>query len=433
VNKSSSLDRVNAVAAYFLTVMPQPWPDIALGPEAEGLPFRYATTVDGSLPNAVVQSVSEILGFELLISGDYVASNIPLYPTHIVTHRLVPISPEARQEVEAWLDTWPTPTEGRARRAAQELPQFSEQLSRPQKALLAKLYVVGAVYPEPSEVELARPEAFAGLEFWYAARRAGEHSKPIQDLMERIVLAPAFHAALSGDFLAVNGALPPKLLVEFGLLPIGKKSRSELETWMERHAIHELGEAMMQIDQDRGLYTSGKDADPFLVELGLENVHPVDEQAEDGRFQRHMDTLLGYVGLLNAILPRLGVHQPAMIFDSGATSLHIGPIIAQQTAEGWQIGDFPYEEPDLTVPTGAAFDWNDVLDAALAARENQRKGDSSADHYLAVINTAMQIRTVAAYAWVEAYSDTTSPSHEMAVQELARALGREAYLEAAGG
>src|SRR6266542_3690083 len=175
------------------------------------------------------------------------------------------------------------------------------------------------------------------------------------------------------------------------------------------------------------------DVDPFLVELGLENVHPVDEQAEDGRFQRQMDTLLGYVGLLNAILPRFGVHAPAMIFDSGATSLHTGPIIALQTADGWQIGDFPYEEPDLTVPKGAAFDWNDVFDAALAARENQRKGDGSADHYLAVINAAMQIRTVAAYAWVEAYSDTTSPAHEMAVQELARALGREAYLEAAGG
>src|SRR6266545_2728649 len=78
-----------------------------------------ATTArsSGSTPSSVVQAVSTIEGYELLVSGDYVASNIPLSPTHIVTHGLVPISPEARQEVEAWMDTWPTPTEGRTRRA----------------------------------------------------------------------------------------------------------------------------------------------------------------------------------------------------------------------------------------------------------------------------------------------------------------------------
>src|SRR6266540_171133 len=88
-----------------------------------GLPARlWGHAVEP--PAAHEQAVSTIDGYELLVSGDYVASNIPLSPTHIVTHGLVPISPEARQEVEAWMDTWPTPTEGRARRAAQELPQF---------------------------------------------------------------------------------------------------------------------------------------------------------------------------------------------------------------------------------------------------------------------------------------------------------------------
>jgi len=96
--------------------------------------------------------------------------------------------------------------------------------------------------------------------------------------------------------------------------------------------------------------------------------------------------------------------------------------------QGWRVAidaSFP-EVMDLTVPDGATSDWNDVFDAAIAAR-----GSSWPSVYLAVINCASGIGTQAALDFIGSYSDDTSPAHEMATIELARALGREEEWHAA--
>ena len=90
--------------------------------------------------------------------------------------------------------------------------------------------------------------------------------------------------------------------------------------------------------------------------------------------------------------------------------------------QGWRvtIDEHMPEMMDLTVPEGAAFDWNDVFDAMIAARNSWRPSA-----YLAVINCAVAIGTQAALDFIGNYSDDTSPAHEIAAQTLARALGRE--------
>src|SRR6266545_2178646 len=247
---------------------------------------------------------------------------------------------------------------------------FSDQIDCAAKELLVKLYFQGELYPELAIAELHTPKAYSGLECWYATQRAGEHSRPPMELMQRLAEMPRFQAALSGDYLAVNGPLPPKMIVEFGLLPIGEQSRHALEDWMERHATEQLGVALMERDL---------------------------AQEDDAPFQRHIDTMLSHVGLLTALMPHFGVHTPIQILDSGATTLQVGHVTARLVATGWQVERFSAEEPDLSV-----------------------------------INMAALIGTPAALDFIANYSDTTSPAHDIALRGLARALGREAELDAMG-
>ena len=76
---------------------------------------------------------------------------------------------------------------------------FSDQMDRAATELLVKLYLMGESYPEPAIAELHTPETYAGLECWYAAQRAGAHSKPPVELMQWLAEAPGFEAALSGE------------------------------------------------------------------------------------------------------------------------------------------------------------------------------------------------------------------------------------------
>ncbi len=282
---------------------------------------------------------------------------------------------------------------------------FSDQIDCAAKELLVKLYFQGELYPELAIAELHTPKAYSGLECWYATQRAGEHSRPPMELMQRLAEMPRFQAALSGDYLAVNGPLPPKMIVEFGLLPIGEQSRHALEDWMERHATEQLGVALMERDL---------------------------AQEDDAPFQRHIDTMLSHVGLLTALMPHFGVHTPIQILDSGATTLQVGHVTARLVTTGWQVERFSAEEPDLSLPPNPAFSWSDVFDAALEARQGEQTSRAATEAYLSVINMAALIGTPAALDFIANYSDTTSPAHDIALRGLARALGREAELDAMG-
>lgn len=262
---------------------------------------------------------------------------------------------------------------------------------------------MGEPYPEPAIAELRTPDSYAGLECWYATQRAGEHSKPPVELMQRLAEEAGFAAALSGDYLAMSAPLPPKIIVEFGLLPIGERSRHALEAWMEQHATEELGWALMERDLAQG---------------------------DDAPFQRRMDTMLGHVGLLTALMLHFGIHTPIQILDSGATTFQVGHVTARLVAEGWQVERFLTEEPDLSLPPNPAFSWSDVFDAALEARQGQQMSRAATEAYLSVINMAALIGTRVALDFIANYSDMTSPAHEIALRELARALGREAQLDA---
>jgi len=151
-------------------------------------------------------------------------------------------------------------------------------------------------------------------------------------------------------------------------------------------------------------------------------------ESEERALERITDRLLAATALLNTVLPYLGIHTKVIIEPIDSTAMVIGNISVTPSDQGWRVAidaSFP-EVMDLTVPDSATFDWNDVFDAAIAAR-----GSSWPSAYLAVINCASGIGTQAALDFIGNYSDDTSPAHEMATIELARALGREEEWHAA--
>jgi len=277
-------------------------------------------------------------------------------------------------------------------------------------------YLVGALraserYPVPIVPQ------FEGLNFWYLPSEGGS---PAELLFFAHQTMPGIEGGAAGEFVALSQPLPVEAILERQLMPVGDEARAALGTWMELH-LGIITPASMDANLGKGDY-------PFLSGLGLDNAHPVADQAADELFLRHMERMEQARQLLTAVLPYLGIHTKVIIEPHDSTAMVIGNIRVSPSDQGWRVAidaSFP-EVMDLTAPDSATSDWNDVFDAAIAAR-----GSSWPSAYLAVINCASGIGTQAALDFIGNYSDDTSPAHEMATIELARALGREEEWHAA--
>ena len=279
-----------------------------------------------------------------------------------------------------------------------------------------------------------------GQAFWYLPATGSSPGA----LLFHARQAHAIDGVLAGEYVALRAALPVKTILARSLTPIGDHARQALGDWLDEHAdritMDPHMERMEQIEHllNRLLPHVGIYAPAHIVDSGatLIDAGPLrlrlngDEWliTRDDSAERHLDTLRFGVGLLNDILPFVGVHRPVQIEPIARTSLLIGNVRATPSAQGWTVAvdpDLP-EELDLTLPDDCGFDWNDVLDGCIDARNNWRPSA-----YLHVIHIAVAIGTRAALDFISNYSDDGSPAPDEAVQELAAALNRTAEWEAA--
>lgn len=331
-----------------------------------------------------------------------------------------------------------------------------------QIAYLAEALRESAQYPVPIVPQ------FEGLNFWYLPPDGGS---PAALLAYAHQTVPGIAGGTAGEFVALSQALPIEAILERRLMPVGDEARAALGVWLELHADSSTPVSMdaasgtgdpiadqardevflrhmERMEHARQLLTAvlphvGNDAPIVIADSGATTIDAGElrlrlvadgwqvermPESEEMAHNRHMDRLLDASGLLKAVLPSLGIHTTVMIEPIERTALLIGNVRATPSNQGWRVvvDENLSELMDLTVPAGAAFDWNDVFDAMIAARNSWRPSA-----YLAVINCAVAIGTQAALDFIGNYSDDTSPAHEMAAQALARALGREAEWHAA--
>jgi hypothetical protein len=162
------------------------------------------------------------------------------------------------------------------------------------------------------------------------------------------------------------------------------------------------------------------DAGPLRIKMLPEGWKVARVDSEERASDRLIERLVEGALVLNELLPFVGVHRKVHP-DNDQTSLLIGSIRATPVQSGWKVAVDPsIPEPfDLTVPEHASADWNDVLDAAIEARNSWRPSG-----FLQVIHCAIEIGTAAALDFISNYSDDGSPAPAIAVQMLAEALGR---------
>jgi hypothetical protein len=322
-------------------------------------------------------------------------------------------------------------------------------------------YLTGALR-ESAQYPVPIVPQFEGLNFWYLPP---DGDSPAALLAFAHQTVPGIEGGTTGEFVALSQALPIEAILERRLMPVGDEARAALGVWLELHTDSSTPMAMdatfgasdpiadqardevflhhmERMEQARQLLAAvlphvGNHAPIVLADSGATTIDAGElrlrliaddwqvermPEGEEMAHNRHMDRLLGAHGLLNAVLPSLGIHTTVMIEPIESTALLIGNVRATPSNQGWRvtIDEHMPEMMDLTVPEGAAFDWNDVFDAMIAARNSWRPSA-----YLAVINCAVAIGTQAALDFIGNYSDDTSPAHEIAAQTLARALGRE--------
>jgi hypothetical protein len=303
---------------------------------------------------------------------------------------------------------------------------------------------------------------FEGLNFWYLPPEGGSPAALLAFAHQSV---PGIAGGTAGEFVALSQALPVETILERRLMPVGDEARAALGAWLELHA-----RSITPVSMDAALGTGDPIADQAQDEVFLRHMERMEQarqllaavlphvdnhapiviadsgatmidagelrlrlvadgwqvermpESEEMAHNRHMDRLLGASGLLNAVLPSLGIHTTVMIEPIESTALLIGNLRVTPSNQGWRVvvDENLSEMMDLTVPAGAAFDWDDVFDAMIAARNSWRPSA-----YLAVINCAVAIGTQAALDFIGNYSDDTSPAHEIAAQALAQALGRE--------
>lgn len=163
------------------------------------------------------------------------------------------------------------------------------------------------------------------------------------------------------------------------------------------------------------------DAGPLRIKLLPEGWKVARVDNEERAADRLLERLVEGSLLLNELLPFVGVHRKVQPDVVEGTSLLIGSVRATPVTSGWKVAVDPsIPEPiDLTLPDDCGFDWNDVLDGCIDARNNWRPSA-----YLHVIHIAVGIGTRAALDFISNYSDDGSPAPDIAVQMLAEALGR---------
>jgi hypothetical protein len=322
-------------------------------------------------------------------------------------------------------------------------------------------YLVGALR-ESAQYPVPIVPQFEGLTFWYLPPEGGSPAALLAFAHQTV---PGIAGGTAGEFVALSQALPGEAILERRLMPVGDEARAALGIWLELHtdsstpvsmdAASGAGDPiadqardevflrhMERMEQARQLLAAvlphlGNHTPVAIVDSGATMIDAGElrlrlvadgwqvermPESEEMAHNRHMDRLLSAHGLLIDVLPSLGIHTTVMIEPIESTALLIGNVRATPSDQGWRvvIDENLSELMDLTVPEGAAFDWNDVFDAMIAARNSWRPSA-----YLAVINCAVAIGTQAALDFIGNYSDDTSPAHEIAAQALARALGRE--------
>ncbi len=330
-------------------------------------------------------------------------------------------------------------------------------------------YLIGALR-ESAQYPVPIVPQFEGLNFWYLPPEGGSPAALLAFAHQTV---PGIAGGTAGEFVALSQALPAEAILERRLIPVGDEARAALGAWLELHDHSSIPASMdatlskddpiadqvrdevflrhmERMEQARQLLAAvlphlGNHAPVVIADSGATTIDAGElrlrlvadgwqvermPESEEMAHNRHMDRLLGAHGLLNAVLPALGIHTTVMIEPIESTALLIGNVRVTPSNQGWRvtIDENMPEMMDLTVPAGAAFDWNDVFDAMIAARNSWRPSA-----YLAVINCAVAIGTQAALDFIGNYSDDTSPAHEMATIELARALGRDEEWRAATG
>ena len=327
-----------------------------------------------------------------------------------------------------------------------------KELTQQEIAQLIQAWQAGAAFPEPIVPQ------FEGLDFWYIPRPGAAPGVLVQ------IAQRAGHRADCADaYVAMNAPLAVETILIRAITPVGDKARGALVSWLQLHygitqadidaapaphaepnpflahmermqhacdllnqLLPHVGIMAQAIIADSG--ATWIDAGPLRLRLVADGWRIDRSDDEERAAVRRLDRLMEGVLLLNEILPFVGVLLQAQVDPVEQTSLLLGSIRATPVPSGWKVVADPNipELMDLAVPDGCGFDWNDVLDACIDARNNWRPSA-----YLRVIHTAIGIGTAAARDFISNYSDDGSPAHDLAVLDLATALGRTADWEAA--
>ena len=187
---------------------------------------------------------------------------------------------------------------------------MSNQPQTPVHAYLSRVVDAAVLAPDLSGTEAAH------LPYVYSTTVDGPLAVAVLQDVRRLGL----FAKWAGDFVATDKEIPAPQVAEWLLLPSSPMAREAIQLYL------------------CGVTTDGAviEADPFLVGLGLDNIHPVAD--EEAAFEQKLGNQLAMVELLQRVLQLLGIDEHIMIEPITADSIIIGNRMRlTPTASGWKV------------------------------------------------------------------------------------------------
>jgi len=185
----------------------------------------------------------------------------------------------------------------------------SNPIETPIRTYLSRVVAAAVLPPDLSQTDAAH------LPYVYSTTVDGPEAVAVMQDARRLGLT----AKWACDFVATSGEIPAAKVAEWLLLPSSEMARTAVRLYLA------------------GVDTDGTviEADPFLVGLGLDNIHPV---ADEAAYVRQQDEMLGMLELVGKLLAGLGIQEHVAFEPLTENVIMIGQRLRlTKTASGWKV------------------------------------------------------------------------------------------------
>ena len=185
----------------------------------------------------------------------------------------------------------------------------SNPIETPIRTYLSRVVDAACLMPDLRNTDAA------SLPYVYSTTVDGPEAVAVMQDAQRLGLT----AKWACDFVATSAEIPAIQVAAWLQLPASEMARSAVRLYLA------------------GVNTDGAviDADPFLVGLGLDNIHPL---ADEAAYVRQQDEMLGMLELVNQLIAGLGIQEHVSFEPLTDNVIMIGQRLSlTKTASGWKV------------------------------------------------------------------------------------------------